>query len=208
LSNAAPFLVFLVATVALNLSPGPDMLYVISRTLEGGRRAGIISAFGIGVGTLVHMSVAAVGLSALLISFPLAYQTIRVIGAAYLVFLGFRIIRSNPQTRERPSGREKCQTSPYAIFRQGVITNVLNPKVALFFLAFLPQFVDYSTGFFALQILFLGLVFDCSGTTWNVIVAILAGKANSILQGRPEILRIQRTLPGLILIGLGLLILV
>jgi threonine/homoserine/homoserine lactone efflux protein len=85
---------------------------------------------------------------------------------------------------------------------------VLNPKVALFFLAFLPQFVDYSTGFFVLQILFLGLVFDCSGTTWNVIVAILAGKANSILQGRPEILRIQRTLPGLILIGLGLLILV
>ncbi|HKM50202.1 MAG TPA: LysE family translocator, partial [Candidatus Bathyarchaeia archaeon] len=197
-----------VATVALNLSPGPDMLYVISRTLEGGRRAGIISAFGIGIGTLVHMSVAAVGLSALLISFPLAYQTIRIIGAAYLVFLGVRIIRSNPQITERPSGREKCQTSPYAIFRQGVITNVLNPKVALFFLAFLPQFVDYSTGFFALQILFLGLVFDCSGTTWNVIIAILAGKANAILQGRPEILRIQKTLPGLILIGLGLLILV
>ncbi|HKM77759.1 MAG TPA: LysE family translocator [Candidatus Bathyarchaeia archaeon] len=208
MSNAAPFLVFLVATVALNLSPGPDMLYVISRTLEGGRRAGIISAFGIGVGTLVHMSVAAVGLSALLISFPLAYQTIRIIGAAYLVFLGVRIIRSNPQTRERLNGREKCQTSLMAIFHQGVITNVLNPKVALFFLAFLPQFVDYSAGVFALQILFLGLVFDCSGTTWNVIVAILAGKANSLIQGRPEILRIQRTLPGLILIGLGLLILV
>ena len=184
------------------------MLYVISRTLEGGRRAGIISAFGIGVGTLVHMSVAAVGLSALLISFPLAYQTIRIIGAAYLVFLGLRIIRSNPQTRERLNGREKCQTSLMAIFRQGVITNVLNPKVALFFLAFLPQFVDYSAGVFALQILYLGLVFDCSGTTWNVIVAILAGKANSLLQRRPEILRIQRTLPGLILIGLGLLILV
>jgi len=184
------------------------MLYVISRTLEGGRRAGIVSAFGIGAGTLVHMSVTAIGLSALLISFPLAYQTIRIIGAVYLVFLGVRIIRSNPQTSERPIGRGKQPTSLMAIFRQGVITNVLNPKVALFFLAFLPQFVDYSTGSFALQILFLGLVFDCSGTTWNVIVAILAGKASSLLYGRPGILRIQKTLPGLILICLGFLILV
>jgi threonine/homoserine/homoserine lactone efflux protein len=206
LSNAAPFVVFLAATVALNLSPGPDMLYVISRTLESGRRAGIISAFGIGVGTLVHMSVTAIGLSALLMSFPLAYQTIRILGAAYLVFLGVKTIRSNPTTPTSPNGREEYQTSLMTIFRQGVITNVLNPKVALFFLAFLPQFVDYSTGFFALQILFLGLVFDCSGTTWNVIIAILAGKANSIMQRKPEMVRIQRTLPGLILISLGLLI--
>jgi len=181
------------------------MLYVISRSIENGRRAGIVSALGIGVGTLVHMSVTAIGLSAILTSFPLVYEAIRIAGATYLAFLGIRMIltRTTPITIHM----REDSSSLMAVFRQGVITNVLNPKVALFFLAFLPQFVDRSVGSFALQILFLGLVFDTSGTTWNVIVAIIAGKINSLLKTRSSLQRFQRILPGIILIALSILVL-
>lgn len=206
--DAAPFVVFLIATIALNLSPGPDMLYVISRTLANGRRAGIVSAFGIGAGTLVHMSVTAIGLSALLISFPLGYEAIKIAGAVYLIYLGIKILRSNSVAPAVSSaGREEGPIKMLTVFRQGVLTNVLNPKVALFFLAFLPQFVDRSIGLFPLQIIFLGLVFDFSGTTWNVIFAILTGKANLLLKKRAGLSGLQKILPGIVLIMLGALVL-
>lgn len=199
--------VFLAATVALNISPGPDMLYVISRALEQGRRSGIVSALGIGAGTLVHTLITAIGLSAILLSFPMAYEIIRYAGAAYLLFLGLRTLTNLRAQRESASlSRQPNHTSLKTVFRQGVTTNVLNPKVALFFLAFLPQFVDNSKGLVAFQIVLLGLIFDTSGTTWNILVATVAGRASELLHKHTRISRIQKIIPGFILVALGILI--
>ena len=203
----APIAVFIVAALALNISPGPDMLYVISRSLEQGRKAGIISALGIGAGTLVHTFVTAIGLSAVLLSLPIAFEFVRYAGAAYLVYLGLRMLlerNSGKATTEYSSS--KSVRSLRSIFQQGVTTNVLNPKVALFFLAFLPQFVDQSKGTVAFQIILLGLLFDTSGTSVNVIVATLAGHVSDSLRKRSGFARFQKLLPASILIALGLLV--
>ena len=166
-------LVFMAAALALNVTPGPDMLYVIARSSSEGRSAGIASALGIGAGTLFHITALALGLSALLAAVPLAYDAIRWAGAAYLVWLGIRAIRDAGRTDARVS---LAPASLGAIFRQGMLTNVLNPKVALFFLAFLPQFVDPARGNPALQVIALGLLFDLSGTIVNLSVALLASR--------------------------------
>ena len=152
---------FFAAAFLLNIAPGPDMLYVIGRSIGQGRRAGTVSALGIFVGCLVHIFVAAVGLAALLRSSPLAYSIVRYAGAGYLVYLGVRVLLQRTSALEAP----EIQSAPLGqIFTQGVITNVLNPKVALFFLAFLPQFIQPQRGSVALQIIVLGLIFDVGGT--------------------------------------------
>ena len=166
-------LVFMAAALALNVTPGPDMLYVIARSSSEGRSAGIASALGIGAGTLFHIAALALGLSAVLAAVPIAYDVIRWAGAAYLVWLGIRAIRDAGRASERVT---LVPASLGAIFRQGMLTNVLNPKVALFFLAFLPQFVDPARGNPALQVVALGLLFDLSGTTVNLVVALLASR--------------------------------
>ena len=197
--------VFLAATLALNVSPGPDMLYVISRSLGQGRKAGIISALGIGAGTLVHTFVAAVGLAALLLSVPIAFKIIRYAGAAYLVYLGLRMfLARNASTTDGP--HPTSSDSLATVFRQGAMTNVLNPKVAFFFLAFLPQFVDLSKGSVGVQMIALGLLFDTSGTCVNTVVATLAARASESLRNRSRLVRIQKLLPGAILIGLGVFV--
>lgn len=204
--TGASLLLFLVAALALNVSPGPDMLYVISRTLEQGRRAGIVSALGIGVGTLAYTIVTALGLSALLLSLPILFNAIRYAGALYLAYLGFRMLFAKV-VKTRGAAEGKPVHMPLrSVFRQGVTTNVLNPKVALFFLAFLPQFVDQTKGQVALQLVLLGLMFDTSGTSVNVLVAILAGRVGDSLRKRSIFSRIQRVLPALILIGLAILV--
>lgn len=200
--------VFLVATIALNLSPGPDMLYVISRSLGQGRRAGIVSALGIGAGTLVHTFVTAIGLSAVLLSVPIAFEFIKYAGAAYLAFLGVRMLLSSRSGASNLSSEAIAPSGLGTVFRQGVFTNVLNPKVALFFLAFLPQFVDPSKGTVALQIILLGLVFDASGTSWNILIATLAGHASDRLKGRSGVSFAQKVLPGVILLALAILVVV
>jgi threonine/homoserine/homoserine lactone efflux protein len=163
---------FLAAGLVLNLTPGPDMLYVAARGANEGRSAGVVSALGIGVGTLVHVTLVAGGLAALLAAVPVAHFVLRIAGAAYLVYLGVRALRGGPHT-----SRSQPAPAPLgAIFRQGVITNVLNPKVALFFLAFLPQFVDPSRGNPALQVVALGLLFDVSGTLVNLAVALASSR--------------------------------
>lgn len=200
--------VFLVATIALNLSPGPDMLYVISRSLGQGRRAGIVSALGIGAGTLVHTFVTAIGLSAVLLSVPIAFEFIKYAGAAYLAFLGVRMLLNSRSGASNLSSEAITPSGLGPVFRQGVFTNVLNPKVALFFLAFLPQFVDPSKGTVALQIILLGLVFDASGTSWNILIATLAGHASDRLKGRSGVSFAQKVLPGVILLALAILVVV
>jgi threonine/homoserine/homoserine lactone efflux protein len=207
LLGTAPLAVFLVAALALNISPGPDMLYVISRSLEQGRKAGIVSALGIGTGTLVHTLVTAVGLSAILLSIPVAYMLIRYAGAAYLLFLGLRMLFAKRSIKPRLGSTASSDHSSLGnVFRQGVATNVLNPKVALFFLAFLPQFVDQSKGAAAVQMVLLGLMFDTSGTTVNMIVGTFAGHVSETLRKRSGFSRFQTLLPAAILIALAVLV--
>ena len=191
---------FLAAGLALNLTPGPDMLYVAARGAGEGRPAGIVSALGIGVGTLVHIALVAAGLAALLAAVPVAYMALRLGGAAYLVWLGVKALRAAPGD----GAVAELPPAPLgAIFRQGVITNVLNPKVALFFLAFLPQFVDPARGDPALQVIVLGLLFDVSGTLVNLTVALASSRVAARLRSTSGTTRFVQRATGVLFIGLG-----
>ena len=188
------------AGLALNLTPGPDMLYVAARSTSEGRAAGIVSSLGISTGTLFHITAVALGLSALLTAVPIAYTVVRLAGAIYLVYLGVRAL-----VTQSPAAKREITRAPLAtIFRQGAITNVLNPKVALFFLAFLPQFVDPARGSAAAQIVVLGLIFDTSGTIVNTAVALGASRAAERMRESSGAGNVLRKLSGAIFIGLGL----
>jgi threonine/homoserine/homoserine lactone efflux protein len=193
------FLTFLLAAFALNVAPGPDMLYVIGRSVGQGRKAGIVSALGIFAGCWAHILAAAVGIAALLRSSPMAFNLVRYAGAAYLLYLGVKTIVQ----RSRLEAQQLAGESLSNIFRQGVITNVLNPKVALFFLAFLPQFVDARRGSVALQILLLGLIFNLGGTLVNLGVAYAGGTMGDLLRRSPRFALIQKWFTGMVFIGLG-----
>jgi threonine/homoserine/homoserine lactone efflux protein len=194
-------LVFVTASLALNVTPGPDMLYVIARSTAEGRRAGIVSSLGIAAGSLVHMTLVAAGLSSLLLAVPYAYDAVRLLGAAYLLFIGVRALLGAGSGDGIPSVR---RADLWTVFRQGMGTNLLNPKVALFFLAFLPQFVDRSEGHVAAQLVFLGLLFNTLGTTVNVLVAVLASRAGDWSRSRAGSSPWLRRLPGAVFVGLGL----
>ena len=192
---------FLVAALTLNITPGPDMLYVITRSLSQGRTAGIISSLGIMAGCCVHVFAAALGLSSLLIALPAAFEVIRYAGAAYLIYLGIRTLMNR---RSLMTEKSDEHAGLGTIFRQGAITNVLNPKVALFFLAFLPQFVDPSRGNLALQFIILGMIFNIGGTIVNVVVSRLAGRAGAMMRVRLSTSNfLSRWVPGGVFIGLG-----
>lgn len=199
--DPAALALFMTATLALNLAPGPDMLYVSTRSLTQGRRAGVISALGIAAGSVVHTVAIASGLAALLRALPLAYEIVRLAGAAYLIWLGVQAVRGKTGPA---SGKPLDRASEWAVFRQGAVTNILNPKVALFFLAFLPQFADPARGSVAMQIIVLGCVFNCSGTIVNVAIAYLAASAGRWLGSRGYVERIFRWLTASMFIGLGL----
>jgi len=194
-------LLFLSAGLALNLTPGPDMLYVATRSTGEGRAAGLVSALGIATGCLFHISALALGLSAVLATVPALYDAVRYVGAAYLCYLGVRALLSPAQLDL--AGRLEPKRLG-AIYRQGVITNVLNPKVALFFLALLPQFVDPARGSPAHQIILLGLLFNTTGTIVNALVAIGASRATTWIRSKPRSLAIAQRATGAIFIGLGL----
>ena len=191
---------FMAATLALNLTPGPDMLYVATRSLGQGRRAGLASALGIGVGGLVHITAATLGLSALISYSATAFMTIKFVGAAYLIYLGIKtfVSKSGPVL-----GRIDNQDSPRKMFWQGVITNVLNPKVALFFLSFIPQFVHAEHGSTTMQIATLGIVFDISGTSVLLVVGAFFGRAGAWLERHPGFWKVQKWFTGSVFIALG-----
>ncbi|MGZ4859945.1 MAG: LysE family translocator [Candidatus Angelobacter sp.] len=194
------FLTFLVAALALNLAPGPDMLYVIGRSVGQGRKAGIVSSLGVFVGCWAHILAAAFGIAALLRSSPVAFNVVRYAGAAYLIYLGFRMLMQKTDLASQQVKNESLAS----IFRQGAITNMLNPKVAIFFLAFLPQFIDARHGSVALQIVLLGLIFNVGGTLVNLAVAYAGGTLGELLRRNQRIARLQRRFTGLIFVGLGL----
>jgi len=192
--------IFVFAGLALNLTPGPDMAYVAARATSGGRVAGVVSALGIAAGTVVHITLVAVGLASMLAAVPAAHVALRYAGASYLVYLGARAWLSN----ERALAAAAPSRGLAKVFWQGAVTNVLNPKVALFFLAFLPQFVDPLADRPALVIVLLGLLFNTTGTIVNVGVALAASSAAARFRGREKASRALQRLTGAVLIGLGL----
>ena len=194
-------LLFMLAGITLNFTPGPDMMYVITRSVTEGRYAGIASAFGIAGGTIIHTLAVAFGLTGLLLAVPSAYVIIKLVGAAYLVYLGFRTLFKRQKDGSLISGNKKSIKS---IFYQGVLTNVFNPKVALFFLAFLPQFIDPSKGSIALQIILLGLIFNTTGTIVNVIVAITASRLGNKLKTKLNNSSVFKWIAGTVFISLGI----
>jgi threonine/homoserine/homoserine lactone efflux protein len=199
--DAHALLLFEVAGLVLNLTPGPDLLYITARSLGQGWRAGAASSFGIGAGCLVHTAAAALGISVLLQALPLAYDALRLAGAAYLVFLGVQALR------QRPAAAPIAALPPVSsskVFWQGFVTNVLNPKVALFFLAFLPQFADPARGAFALQVLVLGLIFIGNGLWICLLVARSAAAMADWAQRRAGAMSWIQRGSGALLVGLGL----
>src|SRR6267143_1604873 len=179
------FGLFLCAGVLLNLTPGPDTVYILGRSLAHGRRAGVASALGICVGSVFHTCAAALGLSAFLATSAWAFSAVKLTGAVYLVFLGIRALLKRGHDLASPA--QFKQNDPVAAFRQGILTNVLNPKVALFFLAFLPQFIDSATPSKMAAFLILGLTFVMTGTIWCLVLAWFAAAFSARLRGNAAV---------------------
>jgi threonine/homoserine/homoserine lactone efflux protein len=195
---------FAVAAVTLLVIPGPAVLYIVTRSVDQGRAAGLASVCGVHVGTLVHVAAAALGLSALLVSSATAYNAVRWVGAAYLVWLGIQRLRARDEellaTAGGPGGDRH---SLRRVFAQGIVVNVLNPKTALFFFAFLPQFVDPSRGSVPFQVVVFGVAFVVLGLLSDGAYAVLAATGAGWLRRRPGVARTSRLVSGGVLISLG-----
>ncbi len=197
------FLIFLSAALVLAITPGPGIFYVLARSLRGGRREGVLSAAGTFLGGLVHVGAAAFGLSAILAASAIAFETVRYAGAAYLIYLGYRMFRSSQletQADEMSDGELEASGNT---FSQGVLTEVLNPKTALFFLSFIPQFVSVQHGHVAAQFLLLGAISVTLNTCADVLVACFAGPLGSRMKRSAKLRSQQRAASGIAMIGLG-----
>jgi threonine/homoserine/homoserine lactone efflux protein len=200
--GAANLGLFISAALVLLLIPGPAVLYIVARSVEQGRLAGFVSDLGIHTGTLVHVIAAALGLSAVIASSTLVFSVVKYAGAAYLIWLGLKKIFARI---EAPDVNVTVPRNGYArLFRDGFIVNLLNPKTALFFLAFLPQFVDVGRGHVAMQIAFLGLLFTLLGFITDGCYALAAGTAGSWAKRSRAHLKFERYVSGVLFIGLGL----
>jgi threonine/homoserine/homoserine lactone efflux protein len=198
--DATTLALFSAAAMALIVIPGPAVLYVVTQSVHRGRAAGVVSAAGVANGSLVHAAAASIGLSALLVESAVAFEVVKIVGALYIGYLGVRRllghdgIGAERKTDDRPLRR---------IYTQGVVVNVLNPKTALFFLAFLPQFVDPDNGSAALQVVVLGLTWTALAFVSDSVWALVAGSASRWLRGNPRALRVERYASGTVLLGLG-----
>ncbi|AWT49231.1 LysE family translocator [Psychrobacter sp. YP14] len=201
---------FLAAGLLLNLTPGADSLYIIMRSISQGSKAGVFSALGITSGILVHTLLAALGLSVLLSRHPMAFNMVKYIGALYLCYLGIRLLwpKKRAQVAEQlaediPS-RSRDSVNGWQIYKQGVLTNVFNPKVALFFLAFFPQFIDANYGSAMLSFSLLGLSFAATSLAWCISLALLAARFSEQLRQNPRIETVLNKISGVVFIGLGI----
>jgi threonine/homoserine/homoserine lactone efflux protein len=192
---------FVIAALTLLLTPGPAVLYIITRSIDQGRRAGLVSVLGIQTGGLFHVAAAALGISAILMSSALAFDVVKYLGAAYLIYLGIRKLTSKVEVE---TAVDVPPDSLRRIFSQGVIVNVLNPKTALFFFAFLPQFVDPAKGSVPLQMFMLGVLFIFLAFFTDGMYALAAGTAGRWLKGNIRFLKAQKYFAGTVYIGLGL----
>jgi len=192
--------IFVLAAFALIVTPGPSVLYIVARSIEQGRLAGVVSALGIATGTMVHIAAAAFGISAILMTSATAFTIVKLLGAAYLIYLGIRTLMQKDHAVEVEVEEHKLSR----IFTQGMIVNVLNPKTALFFFAFLPQFVDPVRGSAAVQIFMLGMIFNVIAISSDSIYAIIAGTIRVWLRQSKSFWRRQRYFSGSVYILLGL----
>jgi threonine/homoserine/homoserine lactone efflux protein len=192
--------VFALAALVLLLVPGPAVMYVVARSIHQGRRAGLTSVLGIHVGTLVHIAAATAGLSALIVSSAVAFTAVKAAGAVYLIGLGLWTIFARRAEPDVALGGERALRR---VFAQGIVVNVLNPKTALFFLAFLPQFVDPSAPHPAVQVALLGLVFALLGLVTDSLWALVAGSAGGVLRRSRRYVKVQRYVTGSVYVGLG-----
>lgn len=198
----ASLLTFALVCLGLVLTPGPNMMYLVSRSICQGREAGLISLGGVGLGFLVYMVAAALGITALLFAVPLAYDVLRLAGAAYLLYLAWQVLK--------PGGRSPFQVRNLAVdsnrrlFAMGLLTNLLNPKAAMLYLSLLPQFIDPARGSVLMQSLVLGSLQIAISLSVNALIAMAAGTIASFLGARPMWMVVQRWLMGTVLAGLGL----
>ena len=193
------FLLFLTAALLLAIAPGPGMIYVLARTLAGGRREGLLSSLGTFFGGMVHVFAAAAGISIILAKSALAFAAVKYLGAAYLCLLGLRMILDSRRDEEISLVPARAKNP----FWQGVMTEVLNPKTALFFLSFIPQFVNHANGHVFTQFVLLGTISVALNTTADIIVTLLAGPLGQRIRESARFRRSQRTATGAIMIGLG-----
>ncbi|MEM8858725.1 MAG: LysE family translocator [Chloroflexota bacterium] len=193
---------FVLVAIGLTFTPGPNTLYIIARTFHQGRKEGVISSLGVQVGTLVHVAIAALGLSVAIVSSPVAFNVIKYSGAAYLIYLGLRTLFSKASFE---ADMELSTQKLFESFRQGVIVNLLNPKTALFFFAFLPQFIDPLLGRIALQTISLGLILVLFGTMSDLTYVFAANYVDSWLNKHEGFLQKQNIVIGTVYLGLGIL---
>src|SRR5215471_9055413 len=196
------FSLFLAAGILLNLTPGPDTAYICGRSIAQGREAGIASALGICVGSIFHTCAAALGLSAILATSALAFGVIKLLGGAYLIFLGIKMLIDRRREFNLSSNFRRRTTA--AAFRQGVLTNVLNPKVALFFLAFLPQFIDPESNMKIAAFITLGLTFVTTGTLWCLVLAWFASSFSRRFRNNDTFAQWLNRTAGTLFVFLGL----
>ncbi len=200
--DSSTLLLFAAAALALIVVPGPAVLYIVAQSIDRGRAAGLVSALGVAAGGLVHVTAAAIGLSSLLVSSATAFAVVKYAGAAYLIGLGLHTLFVR---REEPVAAAPQERRLRRVFWQGAVVNVLNPKTALFFFAFLPQFVDPDKGSAALQIGVLGLLFVVLAVVSDSIWALAAGTASERLRRSRRFLALRRYVSGAVFVGLGAL---
>jgi threonine/homoserine/homoserine lactone efflux protein len=196
------FEVFLMTAILLNLTPGTDTMYIVSRSISQGRTAGVYSALGISAGVVVHTLLAAFGLSVILTQSEFLFTAIKIAGAIYLAYLGVKMLLEKSRTNEQKS---MPLQSNKKIFFQGMVTNVTNPKVALFFLAFLPQFIHADPGAASpIPFIILGLTFTLTGGTWSLLTAYFSSMATSKLRENAKAGTVLNRLTGIVFIGMGI----
>lgn len=193
------FEAFLIASILLNMVPGSDTFYVLGRSIAQGRRIGIASVFGISAGALFHTAMAAIGLSAIVTASATAFLIIKLIGAVYLIFLGIKMFFLNSHKLINSSSFSGSGSA----FKQGFLTNALNPKIAMFFIAFLPQFVSPYAESKMVSFLVLGLTFVVSSTIWGLGLAWFSATISSKLRENPNYLNYLNKIAGTILVGIG-----
>lgn len=193
---------FFMAALLLNLTPGNDMIFVASRSLSQGTRAGLFSALGIFAGCFVHILAAIFGLSIIISKSALLFEIVKYAGAGYLIYMGIKMIMTKNIQTIKVSGL--TYHSPWHLFKQGTLTNALNPKVAIFFLSFLPQFVNPQSPYLKAQLFFLGIWFAVQGTLVLLGVAFLMGKTTNFLKQNPGFWLWQERITGMVLVGLGI----
>jgi threonine/homoserine/homoserine lactone efflux protein len=202
MDSSSYWLLFLSATIAINITPGPDMIYILSKTITQGRKIGIASSLGVCCGSLVHIFAAAFGLSAILATSVTAFSVVKYVGAVYLIYLGIQALLSKGISFYMP--KKQSQSTFWEAFRQGALIDILNPKVAIFFMAFLPQFVRLELGHEPTQILILGFFVNFVGMIIESVLVLTAAQTTFFFRNNSKFSTVLDQVLGSIFIGLGI----